>query len=117
MDVAKVSFTGSIAGGKAVQDAATRSNLKRVTLELGGKSAALVFDDADFNLAVERYVFYVYASAKRHCWVYLALTTFFRTASHGDFWLILVKYVSVSSEYSKHKAIPILSGFLERVTC
>lgn len=56
MKIAKVSFTGSIGGGKSVQEAATRSNLKRVTLELGGKSAALVFDDADFQLAVERYV-------------------------------------------------------------
>lgn len=55
MDIAKISFTGSIAGGKSVQEAATRSNLKRVTLELGGKSAALVFNDADFQLAVERY--------------------------------------------------------------
>ncbi|KAJ4420107.1 hypothetical protein N0V82_004554 [Gnomoniopsis sp. IMI 355080] len=53
MDIAKVSFTGSIAGGKSVQEAATRSNLKRVTLELGGKSAALLFPDADFQLAVE----------------------------------------------------------------
>ena len=53
MDIAKISFTGSIAGGKAVQEAATRSNLKRVTLELGGKSAALLFGDADFELAIE----------------------------------------------------------------
>ncbi|KAK7409173.1 hypothetical protein QQX98_008666 [Neonectria punicea] len=52
MDISKISFTGSIAGGKAVQEAATKSNLKRVTLELGGKSAAMVFDDADFDLAV-----------------------------------------------------------------
>lgn len=56
MDIAKISFTGSIAVGKSVQEAATRSNLKRVTLELGGKSAALVFSDADFKVAVDRYV-------------------------------------------------------------
>ncbi|CAK7240642.1 MAG: hypothetical protein STHCBS139747_002088 [Sporothrix thermara] len=53
MDIAKISFTGSIAGGKAVQEAATRSNLKKVTLELGGKSAAVVFDDANFDQTVE----------------------------------------------------------------
>ncbi|KPM42902.1 Aldehyde dehydrogenase, cytosolic 1 [Neonectria ditissima] len=52
MGISKISFTGSIAGGKAVQQAATKSNLKRVTLELGGKSAAMVFGDADFDLAV-----------------------------------------------------------------
>ena len=55
MDIAKISFTGSIAGGKAVQEAATRSNLKKVTLELGGKSAAVVFDDANFDQTVEGY--------------------------------------------------------------
>ncbi|KAM5344310.1 hypothetical protein ACJ41O_012847 [Fusarium nematophilum] len=53
MGISKISFTGSIAGGKAVQEAATRSNLKKVTLELGGKSPAIVFDDADFEEAVD----------------------------------------------------------------
>ncbi|KAG6357230.1 hypothetical protein INS49_015108 [Diaporthe citri] len=52
MGIAKISFTGSIAAGKAVQEAATRSNLKKTTLELGGKSPALVFGDADFENAV-----------------------------------------------------------------
>lgn len=56
MDIAKVSFTGSVAAGRAVQEAATRSNLKRTTLELGGKSPALVFADADFENAVGRYL-------------------------------------------------------------
>ncbi|GAM89099.1 hypothetical protein ANO11243_071340 [Dothideomycetidae sp. 11243] len=50
--IRKISFTGSIQGGKAVQNAATQSNLKRVTLELGGKSPAIVFDDASFEIAV-----------------------------------------------------------------
>ncbi|PNH48175.1 hypothetical protein VD0004_g305 [Verticillium dahliae] len=51
--IAKISFTGSIAAGRAVQEAATNSNLKKVTLELGGKSAAVVFDDVDFDLCVD----------------------------------------------------------------
>lgn len=54
MSIAKISFTGSIASGRSVQDAANRSNMKRVTLELGGKSAAVVFADADFETAVGR---------------------------------------------------------------
>lgn len=54
MGISKISFTGSVAGGKAVQEAATRSNLKRVTLELGGKSPAVVFKDADFEQAVNK---------------------------------------------------------------
>lgn len=54
MGIAKISFTGSIAAGQAVQMAATKSNMKRVTLELGGKSPALVFADADFEKTVGR---------------------------------------------------------------
>lgn len=53
MRIRKISFTGSVAVGKKIQIAATNSNLKRVTLELGGKSPVLVFDDADLDIAVE----------------------------------------------------------------
>ncbi|KAL2834561.1 Aldehyde/histidinol dehydrogenase [Aspergillus pseudoustus] len=53
MEVAKVSFTGSVATGKAVQILAAKSNLKRCTLELGGKSPAVVFDDANLENAVQ----------------------------------------------------------------
>nr|BFF21445.1 aldehyde dehydrogenase [Promicromonospora thailandica] len=49
-DVAKIAFTGSTATGKHVQKVATDS-LTRVTLELGGKSPALVFADADLARA------------------------------------------------------------------
>jgi aldehyde dehydrogenase (NAD+) len=53
MDVDKVAFTGSTEVGKLVMEAAARSNLKRVTLELGGKSPNIVFADADMDAAVE----------------------------------------------------------------
>lgn len=49
--VDKVSFTGSVAAGKRVMEVASR-NLTRVTLELGGKSAAVVLPDADLATAV-----------------------------------------------------------------
>jgi len=52
MKIAKISFTGSTATGLKIQNAATRSNLKRVTLELGGKSPAIIFDDADIPTAL-----------------------------------------------------------------
>ena len=54
MRIAKISFTGSHRGGRAVQDAANKSNMKRVTLELGGKSPAIVFDDAPKDVAIQR---------------------------------------------------------------
>ena len=49
--VAKVSVTGSVPTGKKVMETAAGS-LKRVTMELGGKSPLLVFDDADLEQAV-----------------------------------------------------------------
>jgi len=45
-DVDKVAFTGSTEVGKLIVQAAARSNLKKLTLELGGKSPNIVFDDA-----------------------------------------------------------------------
>ena len=52
MRIRKVSFTGSIPTGKKIQAMAANSNLKRVTLELGGKSPAVVFDDCNLDNAV-----------------------------------------------------------------
>lgn len=53
MDIDKVSFTGSTEVGRKVMQAAAASNLKPVSLELGGKSPFLVFDDVDVDTAVE----------------------------------------------------------------
>ncbi|CCD61886.1 Aldehyde dehydrogenase domain-containing protein [Caenorhabditis elegans] len=50
--VSKVSFTGSIPTGKKIMKACADRNIKPVTLELGGKSALIVFDDADIDSAV-----------------------------------------------------------------
>ncbi len=50
-DIAKVSFTGEVATGRKVMESAA-STLKDVTMELGGKSPLLVFDDADLEEAV-----------------------------------------------------------------
>jgi len=53
MDIDKVAFTGSTEVGKLIMEAAAKSNLKRITLELGGKSPNIVFADADIDAAVE----------------------------------------------------------------
>ncbi|KAI5936837.1 Retinal dehydrogenase 2 [Manis javanica] len=50
----KIAFTGSTEVGKLIQEAAGKSNLKRVTLELGGKSPNIIFADADLDYAVEQ---------------------------------------------------------------
>ncbi|XP_037813906.1 aldehyde dehydrogenase, mitochondrial [Lucilia sericata] len=53
LDVDKVAFTGSTEVGKLIQQASGKTNLKRVTLELGGKSPNIVLADTDMDYAVE----------------------------------------------------------------
>ncbi|SJL01942.1 related to aldehyde dehydrogenase [Armillaria ostoyae] len=50
-DVDKIAFTGSTVTGRKVMEAAAKSNLKKVSLELGGKSPQLVFESADLDQA------------------------------------------------------------------
>ncbi|KAJ5559182.1 Aldehyde/histidinol dehydrogenase [Penicillium sp. DV-2018c] len=52
MDIDKVAFTGSTLVGRMILQAAAKSNLKKVTLELGGKSPNIVFEDADIDNAI-----------------------------------------------------------------
>jgi aldehyde dehydrogenase (NAD+) len=51
MDVRALSFTGSTRTGRAIEQAAAKSNLKNLIFELGGKSPAVVFEDADLEVA------------------------------------------------------------------
>jgi len=52
-DIDKVAFTGSTNVGRLVMEQASKSNLKKVTLELGGKGSNIIFDDCDFENAVK----------------------------------------------------------------
>src|SRR5213594_514022 len=65
-DVAKVAFTGSTDVGKAIQRALAGSG-KRLTLELGGKAANIVFDDAPLDQAVEGIVNGIYFNQGHVC--------------------------------------------------
>ncbi len=51
-DVDKIAFTGSTEVGYEIMRTSHKNNLKRVTLELGGKSANIIMDDADIDLAI-----------------------------------------------------------------
>ena len=53
MHIRKLSFTGSLGAGRAIKRAAANSNMKNITLELGGKSPLIIFDDADLQKAAE----------------------------------------------------------------
>ncbi len=65
-DVAKIAFTGSTEVGRGIAKGAAGS-IKRVTLELGGKSANVVFADADVRAAAEAAPFAVFANAGQDC--------------------------------------------------
>lgn len=53
-DVRRLSFTGSTATGRIIQEIAAKTNFKTVSLEMGGKSASLIFADADLEKAAMR---------------------------------------------------------------
>jgi betaine-aldehyde dehydrogenase len=65
-DVAKVAFTGSTAVGRRIGELASQS-IKRVTLELGGKSANLIFADADLERAAAAAPLAVFGNAGQDC--------------------------------------------------
>lgn len=76
----KVAFTGSVAAGKQIMASAAQ-NLTRVTLELGGKSAAIVLEDADIDRALRHLVAGSFANSGQAC---VALTRILAPASRYD---------------------------------
>ncbi|MEO6834865.1 MAG: aldehyde dehydrogenase family protein [Candidatus Tumulicola sp.] len=66
LQVDKIAFTGGTKTGRSIMRAAT-SNLKKISLELGGKSPNVVFADADFETAVDYALFGIYANAGQVC--------------------------------------------------
>ncbi len=65
-DTDMISFTGSTRAGKRISELASQS-IKRVSLELGGKSAAILLDDADFTKAVKGVVGNCYLNSGQTC--------------------------------------------------
>jgi aldehyde dehydrogenase (NAD+) len=65
-DVAAISFTGSTETGRRVNTEAAQ-RLKRVTLELGGKNAVMVMDDADLDVAVDAILWGAFGTTGQRC--------------------------------------------------
>jgi betaine-aldehyde dehydrogenase len=65
--VDKIAFTGSTEVGRLIMKAAADSNLKKVTLELGGKSPNIFFADSDFEAAVENALFACFVNQGEVC--------------------------------------------------
>ncbi|HTV72051.1 MAG TPA: aldehyde dehydrogenase [Rhizobiaceae bacterium] len=66
-DVAMLAFTGSTATGRRIMAAAAESNMKRVALELGGKSPVIVFDDADLDAAANAIAWGIFYNSGETC--------------------------------------------------
>jgi aldehyde dehydrogenase (NAD+) len=67
MDIRALTFTGSNRTGKLIAKAATDSNMKNVIFELGGKSPAIIFDDADIEAAVADTHFSIHLLSGQTC--------------------------------------------------
>ena len=65
-DITKIAFTGSTAVGRGIA-AGAAATIKRVTLELGGKSANLIFADADLEAAAAAAPGAVFANSGQDC--------------------------------------------------
>ncbi len=67
MDIDKIAFTGSTEVGHLIMEASARSNMKPVTLELGGKSPNIIFEDTDLDEAVEGAHLGLFANQGQSC--------------------------------------------------
>ncbi|MEA3211904.1 MAG: aldehyde dehydrogenase [Chthoniobacter sp.] len=83
LDVDKIAFTGSTEVGKLIMRAAGRTNLKRVSLELGGKSPNIVFPDADLEAVVESSHFGIFNFEGQ--WCTAASRLFVQDEAHDEF--------------------------------
>lgn len=67
LKINKIAFTGSTVTGRKIQEASAKSNLKRVTLELGGKSPLIVFKDADIAKAADECATSIFSNQGQVC--------------------------------------------------
>ncbi|KAL4227685.1 Retinal dehydrogenase 1 [Mactra antiquata] len=95
-DVNKVTFTGSTEVGQLIMEASAKSNLKRITLELGGKCPLVVFKDADLDTVVEAAHQAIFFNMGQVC------TAGSRTYVHAD---IYDEFVKRSVDRAKNKLI------------
>lgn len=101
MRIRKLTFTGSCATGKKIQELAARSNLKRVTLELGGKSPAVIFNDCDVDNAVKWTVTAITANSGQACFAASRVYV-----QKGIYDVFIKKYKEAMQIKSKHTGDP-----------
>eukprot|EP00665_Eupelagonemidae_sp_cell47_P013782 gene13782-biopygen13407 len=108
MDVDALAFTGSGSVGRQLMEAASKSNLKRVFLELGGKSPHIVFDDtADLDTAAEAVVAGIFRNSGQVCVAGSRLTEKLRVGDPLD---LSTQIGALSSEGHMHRIQEALEG-------
>ncbi|GAA6022665.1 hypothetical protein JCM10207_008573 [Rhodosporidiobolus poonsookiae] len=90
MDIDKIAFTGSVITGRRIMAAAAASNLKKVTLELGGKSPSIIFDSADLEQAAAWSALGIYYNSGQDCSAGSRL--FVHEAIYDQFMPILIRH-------------------------
>ncbi len=105
-DINKVTFTGSTEVGHLIQKASGDTNLKRVTLELGGKSAVIIGKSADLKKVVPM--------AQDACFVNMGQTccALTRTFVHED---VYDEFVKQSTQYAKQTRSKVGDPFLDEI--
>lgn len=66
-DVEKVAFTGSAEVGRIIMQGAAKSNIKKISLELGGKSPCIILNDVDLDAAVDAANDAIFVNAGQVC--------------------------------------------------
>lgn len=103
-DIDKIAFTGSTQVGRAIVTASAASNLKRVSLELGGKSPQIIFPDADLDAAIPGVATGIFSGAGQIC------TAGSRVYAHRDVFDRIVEGVASAAD-----ALKVGYGFNEGV--
>ncbi|KAG6877042.1 hypothetical protein C0993_010844 [Termitomyces sp. T159_Od127] len=103
--IEKVAFTGSISVGRKILKASSESNLKVVTLELGGKSPTIIFDDADIEQAIECAASGIFSNMGQAC---IAGSRIF--VQEGIYDKFLAKFTAIAKNLADATGDPFVPG-------
>ncbi|KAF8805640.1 aldehyde dehydrogenase [Phlegmacium glaucopus] len=103
--IEKIAFTGSTLTGRKILKASAESNLKVVTLELGGKSPCVIFDDANLDQAIKWASFGIFAYKGQSC---VAGSRIF--VQEGIYDLFLTKFTAIAADLTSKTGDPFGQG-------
>ncbi|KAL0068540.1 hypothetical protein AAF712_004254 [Marasmius tenuissimus] len=103
--ISRISFTGSTLTGRKIQEASAKSNLKVVTLELGGKSPSVVFDDCDLEQTIKWTARGIFFNMGELC---IAGSRIF--VQEGIYEKFLAAFKEVAKGWSEHTGDPFEEG-------